>query len=77
VAAIGVVVSHAFLREPTHKIKIWDEVGCGAPPLVPDALGTSIGAWEGRGSTVWGIPPWWRWRSGLQGWLGMAGRDCL
>jgi MFS family permease len=36
IAAIGVVVSRAFLREPTHKIKIWDEVGGGAPPLVPD-----------------------------------------
>jgi len=36
VAAIGVVVSVAFIREPTHKIRIWDEVGGGAPPLVPD-----------------------------------------
>jgi MFS family permease len=36
IAAIGVVVSRAFLREPTHRIKIWDEVGGGAPPLVPD-----------------------------------------
>lgn len=36
IAAIGVVVSRAFLREPTHQIKIWDEVGGGAPPLVPD-----------------------------------------
>jgi MFS family permease len=36
IAAIGVVVSRAFLREPTHHIKIWDEVGGGAPPLVPD-----------------------------------------
>ncbi len=35
VAAIGVVVSLAGIREPTHKIKIWEEVG-GAPPLVPD-----------------------------------------
>ncbi len=35
VSAIGVVVSLAFMREPTHKIKIWEEVG-GAPPLVPD-----------------------------------------
>src|SRR6266513_1629600 len=35
IAAIGVVVSLSFLREPTHKVKIWDEVG-GAPPLVPD-----------------------------------------
>jgi MFS family permease len=35
VSAIGVVVSLAFIREPTHKIKIWEEVG-GAPPLVPD-----------------------------------------
>ncbi len=34
VAAIGVVVSLAFLREPTHHIKIWSEVG--GPPLVPD-----------------------------------------
>jgi MFS family permease len=35
VAAVGVVVSLAAVREPTHKIRIWDEVG-GAPPLVPD-----------------------------------------
>jgi MFS family permease len=35
VAAIGVVVSLAFIREPTQRIRIWDEVG-GAPPLVPD-----------------------------------------
>jgi MFS family permease len=35
IAAVGVVVSLGFLREPTHNIKIWDEVG-GAPPLVPD-----------------------------------------
>jgi MFS family permease len=34
IAAIGVVVSLAFLREPYHEVKIWDEVG-GAP-LVPD-----------------------------------------
>ncbi len=36
IAAIGVIVSQAFLREPTHHIRIWDEVGGGAPPLVPD-----------------------------------------
>jgi MFS family permease len=36
IAAIGVVVGRAFLREPTHHIRIWDEVGGGAPPLVPD-----------------------------------------
>jgi hypothetical protein len=36
VAAIGVAVSLRFMREPTHKIKIWDEVGGGALPLVPD-----------------------------------------
>jgi MFS family permease len=36
VSAIGVVVSLGFLREPTHHIRIWDEVGGGAPPLVPD-----------------------------------------
>jgi MFS family permease len=35
VAAAGVVVSLAFIRESTHEVKIWDEVG-GAPPLVPD-----------------------------------------
>jgi MFS family permease len=34
IAAIGVVVSLGFLREPTHHVKIWDEVG--GPPLVPD-----------------------------------------
>ena len=36
IAAIGVVVSLAFIREPTHRIRIWDEVGGGVPPLVPD-----------------------------------------
>jgi MFS family permease len=36
VSAIGVVVSLGFIRESTHKIRIWDEVGGGAPPLVPD-----------------------------------------
>src|SRR5579864_6400900 len=35
IAAIGVVVSLAFLREPTHHVRIWEEVG-GEPPLVPD-----------------------------------------
>jgi MFS family permease len=35
IAAIGVVVSLAFIREPTHRVRIWEEVG-GAPPLVPD-----------------------------------------
>ncbi|HEX3536689.1 MAG TPA: MFS transporter [Stellaceae bacterium] len=35
IAAVGVVVSLAFLREPTHRVRIWEEVG-GAPPLVPD-----------------------------------------
>src|SRR5579864_729722 len=34
IAAIGVVVSLGFLREPTHHVKIWDEVG--GQPLVPD-----------------------------------------
>jgi MFS family permease len=36
IAALGVVVSLAAIREPTHHVKIWDEVGGGAPPLVPD-----------------------------------------
>lgn len=36
IAAIGIVVSLVFIREPTHHIRIWDEVGGGAPPLVPD-----------------------------------------
>jgi hypothetical protein len=35
VAAVGVAVSLAFIRD-THRIRIWDEVGGGAPPLVPD-----------------------------------------
>jgi hypothetical protein len=35
VSAIGVVVSLAFIK-PTHRIRIWDEVGGGAPPLVSD-----------------------------------------
>jgi MFS family permease len=34
IAALGVVVSLAALREPTHGVKIWDEVG--GQPLVPD-----------------------------------------
>ena len=36
IAAIGVAVSLKWMKEPTHEIKIWDEVGGGAPPLVPD-----------------------------------------
>jgi MFS family permease len=36
IAAIGIVVSLVFIREPTHQIRIWDEVAGGAPPLVPD-----------------------------------------
>src|SRR5438552_5311115 len=36
VSAIGIVVSLGFLRERYHEVKIWDEVGGGAPPLVPD-----------------------------------------
>jgi MFS family permease len=36
IAAVGVIVSLAAIREPTHKIRIWDEVGGGLPPLVPD-----------------------------------------
>jgi MFS family permease len=35
IAALGIVVSLAFIREPTHRVRIWEEVG-GAPPLVPD-----------------------------------------
>jgi len=37
IAALGVVVSLVGLREPTHHVNIWDEVG-GAPPLVPDQI---------------------------------------
>ena len=36
IAGIGIIVSLAFIREPTHRIRIWDEVGGAAPPLVPD-----------------------------------------
>jgi len=36
VAEIGVAVSLGFMREPTHKISIWGEVGGGAPSLVPN-----------------------------------------
>ena len=36
VAAIGVVVSSVTVREPTHEIRIWDEVGTGPTPLVTD-----------------------------------------
>ena len=35
IAVIGVVVSLGLMREPTHKIRIWDEVGGGALPLSP------------------------------------------
>ena len=31
IAALGVVVSLGFIKEPTHEVKIWDEVGGGAP----------------------------------------------
>ncbi len=34
IAAVGVLVSLGFIREPTHRVKIWEEVG--GPPLVPD-----------------------------------------
>ena len=34
IAALGVVVSLAFIREPTHQVRIWQEVG--GQPLVPD-----------------------------------------
>src|SRR5215472_6822419 len=30
IAALGVVVSLGFIKEPTHEVKIWDEVGGGA-----------------------------------------------
>jgi MFS family permease len=36
IAAIGIIVSLTFIREPTHRVKIWDEVGGSVPPLVPD-----------------------------------------
>src|ERR1700746_110179 len=36
IAALGVIVSLGFTRDPTHNNKIGDEVGGGAPPLVPD-----------------------------------------
>lgn len=36
IAGIGVVVSLVGLREPTHNIKIWDEVGGEPPPVGPD-----------------------------------------
>ncbi len=36
IAALGVVVSLAGIKSQTQHIKIWDEVGGGAPPLVPD-----------------------------------------
>ena len=35
IAASGVIVSLTVIREPTHHVKIWDEVG-GAPLLVPE-----------------------------------------
>ena len=36
IAALGVVVSLAGIERHTQHIKIWDEVGGGAPPLVTD-----------------------------------------
>lgn len=36
IAALGVVVSLAGIKSQTQHIKIWDEVGGGAPPLVAD-----------------------------------------
>jgi len=36
VSAIGIIVSLRFIRESTHQVKIWDEVGGQPPPLVPD-----------------------------------------
>jgi hypothetical protein len=36
--AIGVVISLGLLREPTHRTRIWDEGGGGAPPIVPEQL---------------------------------------
>lgn len=36
IAAIGIVVSLSFLREPDHHAKIWGEVGGGPPHLVLD-----------------------------------------
>jgi MFS family permease len=36
IALLGVIVSLGFIRTPSHRVKIWDEVGGGAPPLVPD-----------------------------------------
>ncbi len=36
IIAIGVIVSRLFLREPTHHIRTWAEIGGDAPPVVPD-----------------------------------------
>ena len=36
ISAIGVAVSLRWIREPTHKVKIWDEVGGGAPSLAAE-----------------------------------------
>jgi MFS family permease len=35
IAAIGIIVSLRFIREPTHHVQIWEEVG-GEPGLVTD-----------------------------------------
>ena len=35
VAGVGVVVSLLAIREPTHEVKIWDEVGGEPPPSLP------------------------------------------
>jgi MFS family permease len=35
VSAVGVVVGLTTVPEPTHQVRIWDEIG-GEPPLVPD-----------------------------------------
>ena len=36
IAALGVIVSLAGIKNQTQHIRIWDEVGGGAPPLVAD-----------------------------------------
>jgi MFS family permease len=36
IAALGVIVSLAGIKSQTQHVKIWDEVGGGAPPLVAD-----------------------------------------
>jgi len=38
VSAIGIIVSLRFIREPTHHVQIWEEVGGEAPLMAPERI---------------------------------------